>query len=117
MPGFFLLPSLTLALAGGALDTVPLSWLGIGSGWALAGLFVVAIIRGRIVARSVVEDVRTDRTDRVAEARAETERWRQAYLTEAERGRVHDAQFGQLLEASHVTNDLIRAIPRPRETA
>jgi hypothetical protein len=113
----FLLPGMTIALAG-ALDGIPMSWswLGYGSGWAIVGMFVIAMARGRIVGRGVVDDVRQDRDARVAEANARVveadarvaraeeraEQWRQAQLATHDTTRIAVAQVHELLEMARL---------------
>ncbi|WP_068922209.1 hypothetical protein [Planobispora rosea] len=48
----------------------------------LAALWLV--LRGQLVPRSTLEDVRADRDARIAEANADAEAWRQLYVSECE---------------------------------
>jgi hypothetical protein len=74
-----------------------------GGATALVAATVWAVLTGRLVSRRVLEDVRTDRDARVAEARAEVDNWRAAYLAEVERARVLLAAVDELLELGRPT--------------
>ncbi len=81
-----------------------------GGAIALVTLVVLLIYRGRLVPRSVLDDVRTDRDARVAELVAERNAWREAYR-ESETARVEaQNQVGELLELSRVADRVLRAI-------
>lgn len=73
------------------------------------------IVRGELVARSVLEDVRKDRDERVADARETTTLFQQA-ATESERARsVLAGQVSQLLELGRISEALLRSLPHPSE--
>jgi hypothetical protein len=81
-----------------------------GGAIALVTLVVLLIYRGRLVPRSVLDDVRTDRDARVAELVAERNAWREAYR-ESETARVEaQNQVGELLELSRLADRVLRAI-------
>jgi hypothetical protein len=70
------------------------------------------IIRGDLVPRSVLEDVRKDRDERVHDARETTSLWQDAHA-ESERGRsVYAGQVTQLLELGRTSEAVLRALPR-----
>lgn len=52
------------------------------SGWGIVSLIALAILRGYLVPRRVVEDLRKDRDERVAEFKGLAEMWRRAYELE-----------------------------------
>lgn len=73
------------------------------------------IVRGELVARSVLEDVRKDRDERVADAR-ETTALFQAAASESERARsVQAGQVSQLLELGRISEALLRSLPQPSD--
>ncbi|WP_330328164.1 hypothetical protein [Streptomyces pseudovenezuelae] len=92
-----------------------------GGAAAILTLVVLLILLGRLVPRSVLNDVRKDRDDRVAEVLkdrddrvaevlAERNTWRQAHQ-ESEAARI-DAQnqVGELLELARVADHVLRAM-------
>lgn len=81
-----------------------------GGAGAIVTLIVLLILKGHLVARSVLEDVRKDRDDRVAELVRERNDWREAYR-ESETARVEaQNQVGELLELSRVADRVLRAM-------
>ncbi|MGQ4437922.1 hypothetical protein ACN6LI_003287 [Streptomyces violaceoruber] len=81
-----------------------------GGAGAIVTLIVLLILRGSLVARAVLEDVRKDRDARVAELAKERDMWRQAHQ-ESEAARIEaQNQVGELLELSRVADHVLRAI-------
>jgi uncharacterized protein (DUF3084 family) len=81
-----------------------------GGAGALVTLIVLLILRGNLVSRAVLEDVRKDRDDRIAELAAERNAWREAHR-ESEAARIEaQNQVGELLELSRVADRVLRAI-------
>lgn len=81
-----------------------------GGAAAIVTLVVLLILLGRLVPRSVLEDVRKDRDVRVAEALSERDTWREAYR-ESETARLEaQGQVGELLELSRTADRALRAI-------
>lgn len=81
--------------------------------YGLLGVVVLAVLRGYLVPRRILEDVRRDRDDRVAEARALAETWRIAYEFEREaNGQLRE--HGQLsIETARTATAVVRAIAAP----
>ncbi|WP_042174572.1 hypothetical protein [Streptomyces sp. NBRC 110035] len=81
-----------------------------GGAGAIVTLIVLLILRGSLVARAVLEDVRKDRDDRVAELAKERDAWREAHR-QSEAARI-DAQnqVGELLELSRIADHVLRAM-------
>ena len=78
---------------------LPVEFLGIGAGWAIVALFVVAILRGNLIPRRTYDDAVHDR-----------DMWRAAHMTsEAARvkGEVH---LHDLLEATRTMDQLMREV-------
>lgn len=77
---------------------------------ALVTFFVLLIYLGRLVPRSVVDDIRKDRDDRIQELASERDSWRDAHR-ESEAARI-DAQnqVGELLELSRTADHVLRAL-------
>ncbi|MGW2739137.1 hypothetical protein ACWC4D_33680 [Streptomyces sp. NPDC001288] len=81
-----------------------------GGAIAILALAVLLILRGHLVPRSVLEDVRKDRDDRLAELSAERDKWRDAHK-ESEAARVEaQSQVGELLELSRTADYVLRAL-------
>lgn len=81
-----------------------------GGAAALVTLVVLLILMGRLVPRSVLEDVRKDRDARVSEVLSERDTWRDAHR-ESEAARMEaQAQVGELLELSRTADHVLRAI-------
>lgn len=81
-----------------------------GGAVAILALVVLFIIRGSLVPRSVLDDVRKDRDTRVAEILAERDTWRDAHR-ESERARVEaQSQVGELLELSRTADHVLRSL-------
>ncbi|WP_030188194.1 hypothetical protein [Streptomyces violaceorubidus] len=81
-----------------------------GGAGAIVTLIVLLILRGSLVARAVLEDVRKDRDARVAELAKERDMWREAHR-ESEAARIEaQSQVGELLELSRVADHVLRAI-------
>jgi hypothetical protein len=95
------------------LDWVPSQALVQGGAVGVLSMFVVGLLVGRIIPRSVLNDVRADRDARLAEERARGEQWRAAYLVEAERGRILSGHVGELLELSRTTHAIVAALALP----
>lgn len=98
------------------MDLTSVSWLPTSATGALA-LVVFLILTGRLVPRSVVNDVRKDRDDRLAEARAEAAKWEQAARVAQETNAVQADQIDQLMEVARTTERLLLALPRPQSRA
>lgn len=81
-----------------------------GGAGAIVTLIVLLILRGNLVARSVLEDVRKDRDARVAELAKERDAWRDAHR-ESEAARIEaQSQVGELVELSRLSAHVLRAI-------
>lgn len=81
-----------------------------GGAGAIVTLIVLLILRGSLVSRAVLEDVRKDRDARVAELVAERDAWREAHR-ESEAARIEaQNQVSELLELSRVADHVLRAI-------
>lgn len=83
------------------------------SAYGLLSLVVLAVLRGYLVPRRILEDVRKDRDERVAEARALAEVWRQAWEIEREaNGQL--LGHGQLsIETARTATAVVRAMTAP----
>ncbi|MFF9287497.1 hypothetical protein [Streptomyces griseosporeus] len=81
-----------------------------GGAGAIVTLIVLLILRGNLVSRAVLEDVRKDRDDRIAELVAERNAWRDAHR-ESEAARIEaQNQVGELLELSRFADRALRAL-------
>ncbi|MEZ7005657.1 hypothetical protein [Streptomyces sp. AD55] len=81
-----------------------------GGAGAIVTLIVLLILRGNLVSRAVLEDVRKDRDARVAELLEERDAWREAHR-ESEAARIEaQKQVSELLELSRIADHVLRAI-------
>ncbi|QKW31417.1 hypothetical protein HUT11_35215 (plasmid) [Streptomyces seoulensis] len=81
-----------------------------GGAAAIVTLIVLLILRGSIVSRAVLEDVRKDRDARIAELAAERDAWREAYR-QSDAARIEaQAQVKELLELSRVADHVLRSL-------
>jgi hypothetical protein len=87
-------------------------WVTQGGAAGILGAIVFGIYSGRLVPRRVVDDIRTDRDARIAEAHAQTQEWRAAYQA-AEESRRHLA--GQV-DTALVTMQAVTRIVGPATT-
>lgn len=87
-----------------------------GGAAGLVGLVVILILRGALVPRSVLQDVRADRDARCLELAAERDTWRAAHQEAEEARHVAQGQVGELLELSRTADHLLRALPTPSPT-
>lgn len=86
--------------------------------WSAAGLLslaVLLILWGKLVPKSVVNDIRNDRDARLVEARSETDDWKVAYQAVEEARRLQAQQLGELLELAKTTDHLIRSLDKARK--
>ena len=70
---------------------------------ALAGivtLVVIFILRGLLVPKSTVDDIRGER-----------DAWKTAYLTEAKAGTVKDSQINELMELARTSTHALASLP------
>lgn len=79
-----------------------------GGAATLLAVVVWLILTGRLVPRSVLEDVRRDRDVRVAEAREEAAEWQAA-------AKVSTEQMGTLLPEMQTHTMLLKALQLPKE--
>jgi len=82
---------------------------------ALLALAIYLVLTGKIVPRSVVDDIRADRDARVATANEEKSVWREVAETSDKRADVLSGQVGQLLEYARVSDHLLRSIKESAE--
>lgn len=81
-----------------------------GGAVALIGFVALLIFRGNLVPRSVVDDVRKDRDDRLQSLVAERDAWREAYRVSETARMESQAQVGELLELSRTAEHVLRSI-------
>ena len=86
-----------------------------GGAVAILAAFVYAILGGRLVPRSVLQDVRTDRETRVAEKAKESADWRAAYVASEDARQVLAAQVDELMVLARTTDQFIRSLHRDSE--
>lgn len=82
-----------------------------GGAVGILSLVVWMIYTGRLVSRSVLDDVRKDRDDRLAEMRGITRTWQDAYIASEAARQVSAGQVNQLLEIGRIAEALLRAMP------
>lgn len=74
-----------------------------------------SVITGKLVARSVLEDVRKDRDERVQDAVNTATIWHQALLVSEQARQVSAGQVNQLLETGRIAEALLRSLPHPHD--
>lgn len=79
----------------------------------LLAAFIWAVLTGRLVPRSTLEDVRADRDARLAELRKETDDVWTALRASQDTIRVLSDQIDELSEVGRTTHQLIQALPGP----
>ncbi|MFJ4617435.1 hypothetical protein [Streptomyces sp. NPDC088812] len=80
---------------------------------ALVGLVVLLILRGQLVPRRQLEDLRADKDRQIDDIRAERDTWRQAHTVSEEARHEAQDQAGELLEMSRTTGYFFNALPQP----
>lgn len=81
-----------------------------GGAGAIVTLIVLLILKGHLVSRAVLEDVRKDRDARVAELAKDRDLWRDAHR-ESEAARIEaQSQVGELVELARLTDRVLHAI-------
>jgi hypothetical protein len=79
----------------------------IGALLVLLAAFVRAVLTGRLVPRSVLEDVRQDRDARIREMAEERDGWKAAHEVSEETRTIMARQVERLLSTSELTNQLL----------
>ena len=72
--------------------------------------FVRAVLRGSLVPRAVLEDVRQDRADRVREMAEERDKWRRAHEVSEQTRTIMAQQVERLLSTTELTNQMLSSI-------
>lgn len=91
--------------------------VGLAGPGAMLTLVIVAIVKGMLVPRSVLEDVRKDRDARLQEVQAVADMWKEAFQESDKRSSILAEQNRELLQQGRTTNSLIAAIPKAVEKA
>lgn len=86
-----------------------------GGAAAIVSMVVLLILRGHLVPRSTVDDVRADRDARIAELAAERDTWRAAHKESEVARHVAQDQVSELLELSRTADHVLRSLPRAGE--
>lgn len=79
---------------------------------ALVGLIVLLVLRGQLVPRRQLEDLRADKDRQIEDLRQERDTWREAHAVSEEARRDAQDQAGELLELSRTAGALMTALPR-----
>ena len=89
-----------------------LGWepLAIGLLLTILAAFVRAVLRGLLVPRSVLDDVRTDRAERLRELAAERDQWRKAHEVSEQTRTIMAQQQERLLSTTELTNQMLTSI-------
>ena len=77
---------------------------------ALVAFAIYLIFTGKLVPRSVVEQIRSDKDRSVQQAVAEASAWKEAYKIEAQSRAELGLQLGELLEVARTSDHLLRSI-------
>lgn len=95
---------------------------------ALVTLFVIALLRGYLVPRSTLQDVRNDRDARIAEIThekdireaqliQERDAWKQAFLNADKSREILIDQNGELTELARTGTAVLQSLPSARQIA
>lgn len=84
-----------------------------GGAVGILAIVVWMVYTGKLVSRSVLDDVRKDRDDRLNDMRGITQTWQQAYITSEAARQEALRQVSQLLEIGRIAEALLRAMPHP----
>lgn len=98
------------------------SYVGTAGPWVLVTLFVIALLRGFVVPRSVLLDVRSDRDARLAELTREKELreanliqeredWKEAFFNSEQSRRIGLEQIAELTELARTGTAVMRNLP------
>lgn len=82
----------------------------------LLAAFIWAVLTGRLVPRSTLEDVRADRDARLAEVRLELEDWRTFGMTVQQTNQILARQVDALGEVGQTAKQVLQVLPGPNET-
>lgn len=77
----------------------------------LLGAFIWAVLTGRLVPRSTLEDVRADRDARLTEIRKELEDWRTFGMATQQTNQILARQVDELGEVGRTAKQVIQALP------
>ncbi|MEU9245889.1 hypothetical protein [Streptomyces sp. NPDC048385] len=79
---------------------------------ALVGIIVLLVLRGQLVPRRQLEDLRADRDRQLEDLRSERDTWREAHAVSEEARREAQDQAGELLELSRTAGYFFATLPR-----
>lgn len=82
---------------------------------ALLGLAILALLRGWLVPRSVLDDVRRDRDTRLADCQAQITDWRDAYRAADARADILAGQVDELVHQARTTEQVLQSLARVAE--
>jgi hypothetical protein len=82
---------------------------------ALVGLIVLMVLRGQLVTRRQLDDVRADKDALIAAEREEKTTWREAHRVSEEARREAQDQAGELLELARTAGHFYKALPQAGE--
>jgi predicted methyltransferase len=81
----------------------------------LVGLVVLMVLRGQLVTRKQLDDLRADKDAQIAAERAEKNTWREAHALSEEARREAQDQAGELLELARTAGHFYKALPHAGE--
>lgn len=104
------------------MDLAGLDVLNLGAG-GIVSIGVLAVLRGWLVPRRVLNDLRAatdarvaDKEQELARTREATSEWRAAASTKDLTILAQAKQIDELMDSARLSNDLLRALPPPRRT-
>ncbi len=83
-----------------------------GGAAGILALAVLAVLRGWLVPRKVLEEAREDREARLVDMRQQVDDWKAAFQASEQRATVLAGQVGELLELARATDEFVRSVPR-----
>lgn len=94
------------------LEGIPADLLLQGGAATILAMAVLAIIRGILVPRTLLDKLLTLHAERLAEASERADEWKQIATTAMAAGAEKDRQLETLLEVGRTTNALLEGIKR-----
>lgn len=85
-------------------------WIGAGGGVGIIGAFIYAILGGRLVPRSTVEDIRADKDKQLVELGQVVDLWREAALAKDAAIKEFIPMLTEIIENDRMILKLLGAI-------
>lgn len=94
------------------IDGVPPELLGIGAGWLIVSLFVIALLRGNLVPKRTVDRMETGYQRQLEDAHHDAGEWRTEGRIKDQQIAEKDTQLGHLAEVGETVKQLARGLQK-----